>query len=102
MENNRPDFLKNRPVAAPMNQVKDVYGSQKKSTRITLTVLLAAVDLVILVISLITGNYMVTLIFAPLLPLLVIAVIIGRRADRQNTPPQPSQHPDALFREHDE
>lgn len=101
MENNQTDFMKNRPVAAPMNQVKDVYGSQKKSTRTTLTAFLAAVDLIILVISLITGNYMVTIIFAPLLPLLLIAVIIGRRADRQNTPPQPSHHPEALFQEHE-
>lgn len=67
MENNKTDFMKNRPVAASANQIKDVYGSQKSSTRLTVTAVLAAVDLIILIIGLITGNWFLTVVFGPLL-----------------------------------
>ena len=92
--------MKNRPGSQTANQIKDVYGSQKRSTRVTVTAVCAVIDLVILVISLITGNRLLTFIFAPLLPLLILSVILGIRADRQNTPPEPTDHPEAIFKEH--
>ena len=100
MENNKPDFMKNRPVAASANQIKDVYSSQKPSTRTTLTVVLAAVDLIILIIGLVTGNWYLTVIFGPLLVIFILSIIIGFRADRQNTPPVPKDTSEAIFKDH--
>lgn len=102
MENNRPDFMKNRPGAQSANQIQDVYGSQKRSTRVTVTIVLAVIDLIILVIGLVTGNNFITVIFAPLLLILIVSIFIGIRADRQNTPPAASEDTDAIFKEHDE
>lgn len=101
MENNHPDFMKNRPAARTANQIQDVYASQKRSTRVTVTAVLAVIDFMILVISLITGNYFITVIFAPVLLILLLSIILGRRADRQNTLPERSHHPDAIFQDHD-
>jgi uncharacterized membrane-anchored protein YitT (DUF2179 family) len=101
MENNEHDFMKNRPVAASANQIKDVYGSQKTSTRVTVTVVLAVIDLIILIIGLVTGNWFLTAIFAPLLVVFVLSIIIGIRADRQNTPPVSKDTSDAIFKDHE-
>lgn len=101
MENNKPDFMKNRPPAASANQIKDVYSSQKPSTRTTVTVVLAVIDLIILIIGLVTGNRFLTVIFAPLLVIRILSIIIGIRADRQNIPPEPTEHPDAIFKDHE-
>lgn len=101
MENNKPDFMKNRPVAAPANQIKDVYGSQKSSTRLTVTAVLAVIDLIVFIIGLMTGNWFLTVIFGPLLVLFVLALIIGIRADRQNTPPEHTDTADAIFKDHE-
>ena len=100
MENNKPDFMKNRPVAAYANQIKDVYSTQKHSTRTTLTVVLAVIDLIILIIGLVTGNWFLTVIFGPLLVVFILSIIIGIRADRQNTPPVPTDTSEAIFKEH--
>lgn len=102
MENNQPDFMKNRPVAGSANQIKDVYGSQKRSTRVTVTAVLAVIDLIILIIGLITGNWFLIVIFAPLLVILILSIFLGIRADRQNTPPEPTDQPDAIFKEHND
>ena len=101
MENNRPDFMKNRPVAASANQIKDVYSSQKPSTRRTLTVVLAVIDLIILIIGLVTGNWFLTAIFAPLLVIFILSIISGIRADRQNMPPVSKDTSDAIFKDHE-
>ena len=101
MENNKPDFMKNRPPAASANQIKDVYSTQKSSTRTTLTVVLAVIDLIILIIGLVTGNWFLTVIFGPLLVVFVLSIIIGIRADRQNTPPVSKDTSEAIFKEHE-
>ena len=101
MENNEHDFMKNRPVAASANQIKDVYGSQKTSTRVTVTVVLAVIDLIVFIIGLITGNWFLTVIFGPLLILFVLALIIGIRANRQDTPPEYNDTSDAIFKDHE-
>ena len=93
--------MKNRPPAASANQIKDVYSSQQPSTRTTVTVVLAVIDLIILIIGLVTGNWFLTIIFGPLLIVFVLSIIIGIRADRQNIPPEPTEHPDAIFKDHE-
>lgn len=101
MESNRPDFMKNRPPASSANQIKDVYESQKPSTRKTVTAILTVIDLIILIIGLITGNRFLIVIFLPLLALFILSIILGIRADRQNTPPAPKDNPDAIFKDHE-
>ena len=102
MENNQTDFMKNRPVAAYANQTKDVYGSQKKSTRTTITVILIVLMVFFIILSLVNTNWFTFWIFTPVLVGLIIALIVGRRADRYNMPVEPHDSPEALFKEHDE
>ena len=92
--------MKNRPVAASANQYKDVYGSQSSSTRTTVTALLIVIMTVIVVISLVNSNWLMTAIFSPPLIGLIIALFVGRRADRYNAPVEPQDDPEAIFKEH--
>ena len=101
MENNQTDFMKNRPPAAYANQVKDVYGSQKSSTRTTITVLLTILLAVFVIISAISGNIITLSIFSFVLIALIISLIIGYRADKNNAPIEPHDQPEAIFKEHD-
>ena len=57
--------MKNRPVAAQPNQFKDVYGSQKSSTRATITVLLLIVMTVLTIIAWVNRSYVLLALFAP-------------------------------------
>ena len=102
MENNQTDFMKNRPVAAPANQYKDVYGSQHKSTRTAITAVLIVLMTVFVIISLINSNWLTFWIFTPVLVGLIIALFIGRRADKYNMPVEPKDSPEAIFKEHEE
>ncbi len=101
MEHNEPDFMKNRPPAGAANQIKDVYSSQKPSTRITITAVLIVLDMILLIIGLITGNWFLTVIFAPLLVVFILSMIIAKRADRQNTPPPTNDTSEAIFKDHE-
>lgn len=101
MENNQTDYMKNRPVAAGANQYKDVYGSQKSSTRTTISAVLAVINLILIVIAFITGNNLMKIIFIPLFIILLISFLVGRRADKQNTPVEPKDDPEALFKDHE-
>lgn len=101
MENNQTDFMKNRPVAASANQIKDVYGSQKKSTFTTISAVLSVLTFILMLISIFTGNNLMMIIFIPLFVLLVISFFVARRADRQNTPAEPTENKEALFKDHD-
>ena len=102
MENKQPDFMKNRPVADKANQYKDVYSTQSKSTRTTITALLIVLMTVFSVISLVNQNWVLLGLFAPALAGLIIALLIGRRADRYNMPVKPADNPEAIFKEHEE
>lgn len=102
MENNQTDFMKNRPVADKANQYKDVYGTQNKSTRTTITALLIILMTVFSIISLVNQNWVLLGLFAPALVGLIIALFIGKRADRYNMPIEPKDSPEALFKEHEE
>lgn len=94
--------MKNRPVAAQPNQYKDVYGSQKKSTRTTVTALVLVVMTVLTIIAGIYRSYVLLTLFVPSLVGLIVALFIGRRADRYNAPVKPEDSPEAIFKEHEE
>lgn len=94
--------MKNRPVAAQANQYKDVYGSQQKSTRTTVTALLIVLLTVFSIISLVNQNWLLLGCFAPVLIGLIISLFIGRRADKYNMPVLPKDSPEAIFKEHKE
>ncbi|MBQ6413329.1 MAG: hypothetical protein IJI19_07620 [Ruminococcus sp.] len=102
MENNQTDFMKNRPVAAQANQFKDVYGTQKKSTFTTLSAVLSVIVFVLMMVAIFTGNNLMMLIFIPLFVILLISFFVAKRADRQNAPVEPQDHPDAIFKDHDD
>lgn len=101
MENNQTDFMKNRPVAAQANQYKDVYGSQKSSTRTTISAVLSVLSFILMMIAIFTGNNLMMLIFIPLFILLIISFFVGKRADRQNAPAEPHENPEAIFKDHE-
>ena len=101
MENNQTDFMKNRPVAAYANQIKDVYGSQKKSTFTTVSAILTVMSFILMVISIACGNTLCMTIFIPLFIVLVISFFVARHADKQNAPAAPVDHPDAIFKDHE-
>ena len=101
MENNQTDFMKNRPVAAQANQFKDVYGSQKSSTRTTVSAVLSVIVFILMMIAIFTGNNLMMLIFIPLFVVLLISFFVARRADKQNAPIEPQDNPDAIFKEHE-
>lgn len=101
MENNQTDFMKNRPVAASANQIKDVFGSQKTSTRVTISAVLAVIDFILMMIGIIIGNRLMMIIFIPLFIILLISFLVGKRADKYNAPIEPKDSSEALFKEHD-
>lgn len=101
MENNQTDFMKNRPVAAQANQFKDVYGSQKSSTRTTVSAVLSVIVFILMMIAIFTGNNLMMLIFIPLFVVLLISFFVGKHADKQNAPIEPQDNPDAIFKEHE-
>lgn len=102
MENNQTDFMKNRPVAAPANQIKDVFGSQKKSTFTTVSAVLSVITFVLMMISIYTGNRLMMVIFIPVFIGLMISFFFGRRADRQYSPVEKAEeNKEALFKDHD-
>ena len=101
MENNQPDFKKNRPVAATANQIKDVYSTQKKSTFTTVSAVLSVITFVLMVISIVLGNRLMMVIFIPLFVLLIISFFVGRHADKQNSPVKSHDSKEALFKDHD-
>ena len=94
--------MKNRPPAAFANQAKDVYGSQKKSTRTTVTAVLTILMTAFVVISLIKANWLTLFIFGSVLVGLAISLIVGCRADKYASPVKPEDSPDAIFKEHEE
>ena len=93
--------MKNRPVAAYANQTKDVFGSQKKSTRTTITVAVILVMTFLVILSLVNSNWLMLTLTAPPLAGLIISLFVGRRADRYNAPVDPENDPEAIFKEHD-
>lgn len=93
--------MKNRPVAAQANQFKDVYGSQMASTRTTVSAALGLIVFILMMIAIFTGNNLMMIIFIPLFVILLISFFVAKHADKQNTPVQPQDHPESLFKDYD-
>ncbi len=102
MENNNPDLMKNRPVAAHANQYRDVYGSQSKSAFTTVSAFLSVVMFVLTLIAWITGSEIWKFILTPTFIALIISFFVARRGDRQNRPVEPHDNAEAIFKEHEE
>ena len=100
MENNHKDFMKNRPVAAPANQIQDVYGSQSKGAFTTVSAVLTVIMFVLTLITWINGH-MLKYIFTPVLVILIISFFVARSADKKNAPVEPQEHPEAIFKDYD-
>lgn len=101
MENNNKDFLKNRPGAERANQYQDVYGSQKSSTRTTVSAVLTVIVFILMMIAIFTHNNLMMVVFIPLFVILVISFFAARRADRQNKPVELQDNSEAIFKDHD-
>ena len=57
---------------------------------------------ILMMIAIFTGNNLMMLIFIPLFAVLLISFFVAKRADRQNAPVEPQDHPDAIFKDHDD
>lgn len=102
MENNERDFMKNRPVAASANQAKDVYGPMKKTSVNIITVLLSVVLLLCIVSNFINGRILWGCIFIFLLLLLLLSRFVAYKSEKASTKPEVKDHPDAIFKDHEE
>lgn len=101
MENNNKDFMKNRPVVAAANQIQDVYGSQKTSTRTTVSAVLAVIVFILMMIGIFTANTFIMVVFIPLFVILLISFLVAKHADKQNRPVEPRENQEAIFKDHD-
>lgn len=102
MENNDRDFLKNHPQVANANQAKDVYGPMKKSSIAVITVLLSIIMIVCSVACFLRGRVLSGVLFLVLFIILVISSIVASISDRANAKPEKHEHPDAIFKDHEE
>ncbi|MBQ8057631.1 MAG: hypothetical protein IJ275_04780 [Ruminococcus sp.] len=102
MENNERDFMKNRPVAANANQAKDVYGSMKKGSVNLITLLLTIVLLVCTISNFVSGRIMWGIIFTFLLIVLLLSQYVSHKSSKVNSKPDKCEHPDAIFKDHEE
>lgn len=102
MENNEKDFMKNRPVVASANQAKDVYGPMKKSSISIITVILSIIMIVCAVACFLRGRVLSGILFLVLFAILVISTVVAKRSERVNSKPQIHEHPDAIFKDHEE
>lgn len=102
MENNERDFMKNRPVVANANQAKDVYGPMKKGSVNLITLLLTLVLLVCMISNFVTGKITWGCIFAFLLVVLLFSQYVSNKSTKANSKPESQEHPDAIFKDHEE
>ncbi len=102
MENNQKDFMKNSPVADKANQYKDVYGTQSKRTTNFLTKLLAVITAGLSLLYFFRGAVVVGCIFAFVFLALVVSTAVARANERAYEKPENINHPDAIFKDHEE
>lgn len=102
MENNDKDFMKNRPVAASVNQAKDVYGPMKKSSISILTVLLSVIMIVCAVACFVKGRILSGILFLVLLAILIMSAVVAKRSEKSNSKPEKAEHSDAIFKDHED
>ena len=102
MENNQKDFMKNRPVASGANQAKDVYGTMKKSSLSILTVVLSLVLVACAVACFFKGRILSGVLFLIIFAILLVSTVVAKRSDYANTSVHKDDHPDAIFKEHED
>ena len=102
MENNERDFMKNRPVVANANQAKDVYGPMKKTSVTLITVILTVILGICSVTNFISGRIISGAMFAVLVVILFISVYVSAKSTKANSKPERIEHPDAIFKDHEE
>ncbi len=102
MENNEKDFMKNRPVASGANQAKDVYGPMKKSSISILTVVLSVVMIACAVACFFRGRILSGVLFLVLFAILIMSTVVAKRSDKANSKPEKLEHPDSIFKEHED
>ncbi|MBE6825182.1 MAG: hypothetical protein E7513_07575 [Ruminococcaceae bacterium] len=102
MENNEKDFMKNRPVASGANQAKDVYSTMKKSSISILTVLLSVVMIACAVACFLRGRILSGILFLVLFVILIMSTVVAKRSEKANSKPESVEHPDAIFKDHED
>lgn len=102
MENNQKDFLKNRPVVASLNQVKDVYGSYKRPTLNILTFILSLVTGGLTLYFYLGGSVVFGSVFLVAFVALVVSTIVSYVSDRRQLPVEKVDSSEAIFKEYDE
>ncbi len=102
MENNERDFMKNRPVAVEANKYKDVYGTMKKGSFNLVTILLMVIIAVCMVSNFVSGRITWGCIFAFLFVLLLLSQYVSHKSTKANSKPEKREHPDAIFKDHEE
>ncbi|MBR2715376.1 MAG: hypothetical protein IKB73_04115 [Ruminococcus sp.] len=94
--------MKNRPVAASANQAKDVYGPMKKTSVSFITVILAVVLCVCSVVNFCAGRLLTGCMFAVLVAILIFSVYVSAKSTKASSKPEKSEHPDAIFKDHED
>ncbi len=102
MENNEKDFMKNRPVASSANQAKDVYGPMKKTSITIITVILTVILGIFSVVNFVSGRILTGSMFAVLVVILFISVYVSAKSTKANSKPEKMEHPDAIFKDHED
>lgn len=102
MENNERDFMKNRPVASNANQAKDVYGPMKKTSISLITVILTVILSICAVTNFASGRILTGSMFAVLVAILFFSVYVSAKSTKANSKPEKTDHPDAIFKDHED
>lgn len=102
MENNEKDFMKNRPVASSANQAKDVYGPMKQSNISIITVILTIILTVCVVMCFVKGRILSGVLFLVLIAVLILSSVVSARSRKANSKPEACDHPDAIFKDHED
>ena len=102
MENNDNDFLKNHPQVASANQVKDVYGPMKKGSVNIITIILIVILAICMVINFVAARITWGCIFAFLLLVLLFSQYVSSKSAKASAKPEKHEHPDAIFKDHEE
>lgn len=99
MENNKKDFMKNRPVAASANLIKDNYEMHPQKNINILTVILSIILLAISIICFVKKAFFVGGIIFFIFVCLIISTIVSCRSKKANAPVEPTNHPDSIFKD---
>lgn len=102
MENNDRDFLKNHPQVASANQAKDVYGPMKKGGVNMISIILIVILAVCMISNFISGRITWGCIFAVLLAILLFSQYVSAKSAKASAKPEKIEHPDAIFKDHEE